>query len=86
MYSENQSTIKANDYHRTYINNKNVTSLHAEHSAICTFCKLNKKPYLEANNILFVVRYNKNGIMCDSKPCNHCAFLILTYGVKKCYL
>lgn len=81
---KNQQIIRTNDYNRTYYNNTNITSLHAEHSVVSTYCKICKsEPILEKNNsILCVIRYNKQGRRCNSRPCNHCAYQIWRSNIK----
>ena len=74
---KNQQTIRTNDYRRTYQDNEHITSFHAEHSVISSCCKFNL--YLDrCNTILCVIRYDRNGKRCNSKPCGHC-----TYQIKK---
>ena len=70
---KNQQIIK------TYNNNKHLTSIHAEHSVIISCCKLN---LCRVIGILCVIRYNKNGIKCISKPCNHCLIQIKKNNIK----
>ena len=79
---KNQQTIKTNDYSRTYSNSKHLTSIHAEHSVILTCCKLNLLTDKQCNSTLCVVRYNKKGVRCNSKPCGHCITQIKLNNVK----
>lgn len=80
---KNQQIIRTNDYNRTYHNNKNITSLHAEHSVVSSFCKICKcESTSDKNSMLCVIRYNKQGLRCNSKPCNHCAFQIWKSNIK----
>ncbi len=68
------------NYPRLRIINKTrlSCSTHAEMSAILSL--KNKK----ANSIL-VIRINKDGQLCDSKPCQYCFNFIENSGIKKIY-
>ena len=79
---KNQQTIKTNDYNRTYSDNKHLTSIHAEHSVIITCCKLNLLTDKQSNTILCVIRYDKKGGKCNSRPCAHCIFQIKKNNIK----
>ncbi len=71
---------KGYNHPRIRIINKNrlSCSTHAEMSAILSL--KNKK----ANSIL-VIRINKEGKLCDSKPCQYCFNFILNSGIQKIY-
>lgn len=77
----NKNVMATNDYSRTYLCNKSITSLHAEHSAINAYQKKYKKQ-IPNNSTLYVLRYTRDGHMCNSKPCNHCASLILDCNIR----
>ncbi len=71
---------KGYNHPRIRIINKNrlSCSTHAEMSAILSL--KNKK----ANSIL-VIRINKDGQLCDSKPCQYCFDYIFNSGIQKIY-
>jgi deoxycytidylate deaminase len=76
-----QHIIRTNDYNRTYHNNIHITSYHAEHSVVtCKNCKCEASLY--KNSTLCVIRYNKEGMRCNSRPCNHCVYQIWKSNVK----
>lgn len=80
---KNQQIIRTNDYNRTYHNNYHITSYHAEHAVVTSYCKNCKcETSLNKNSILCVIRYNKHGVRCNSRPCNHCLYQIWKCNVK----
>lgn len=80
---KNQQIIRTNDYNRTYHNNYHITSYHAEHAVVTSYCKNCRcETSLNKNSILCVIRYNKHGVRCNSRPCNHCLYQIWKCNVK----
>jgi cytidine deaminase len=69
-----------NNYNRTYLNNRFVFSLHSEQAVLYKFSNIIK----EKNKIktLYVVRFNRNGILCCSKPCDGCVKAMKKNNVK----
>jgi deoxycytidylate deaminase len=76
--------------------NITLTSIHAEENAILNYYgnqffynKNNKKVFIplnKKNNInLFVARFDKNGNMCNARPCYNCLLLMKITGIKKVY-
>ncbi len=67
-----------NNYNRQCFNSKRVTSLHAEIGCI-------KNDMVKKGFKMLVVRFNKNGELCDSKPCNSCKNHLLSKGFVNIY-
>jgi deoxycytidylate deaminase len=57
---------------------KKITSLHAEVACLKNI-KIRKKYRL------LVLKYNKKGLLVDSKPCSHCKGAIMEKGFKEVY-
>jgi len=81
---KNQQNIKTNEYNRTYQNNEHITSFHAEHSVLTCCNKYNSGLgfHQKHNTILCVIRYDKSGKKCNSKPCGHCLYQIKKNNIK----
>lgn len=70
--------FSTNDYFRQCFNNKRITSLHAEIGCI-------KNEMVKKGFKMVVIRFNKNGELCDSKPCNNCKMHLLSKGFTTIY-
>ncbi len=57
-----------------------VPSVHAEVSVIHKLCNHKHK---HSKLTLIVVRYNRQGNLCNSKPCYYCADLMKKIGINK---
>lgn len=79
-------SLLSTGYNKPLISNKVFKSIHAEMSAIknakCMKCTKRQK---NINLIMYVVRINKSGNLCSSKPCNKCQSIMKTFGVHSCY-
>lgn len=58
-------------------------SLHAEMAAVRNAKQLKLKKNDKNHLIMFVVRINKSGNLCHSKPCSHCQQIMKSYGIQK---
>lgn len=82
IYTKNRQTITYNNKDRTYCFNNHFTSLHAEHSCILQGRKLyGHESLLKKKTLLCVIKYDKNGNICNSTPCNHCLCIIKKHNI-----
>lgn len=79
----NKETYIGHNNKRTYYNGDLVPSTHAEMEV------LNKRTRIGSNNkgkfSIFVIRINRDGHLCNSKPCHECIKNLKTHNVNKIY-
>ena len=64
-----------NVYERQYVHRLCTTSLHAEINCVKSNPKKNKK-----NLAMLILRFRKDGHLCDSRPCFDCKKYLITKG------
>jgi len=69
-----------NDYRRQYIGRKLSTTLHAEVGCLKDNKDLIIQKKIKKNLSLLVLRYRKDGALCDSRPCSDCKEFLLNRG------
>jgi hypothetical protein len=69
-----------NNYERTYLNNRFCFSLHSEVAVIHQFSNIIKNKI--KIKTLYVVRLNRQGRLCCSKPCDNCVNTMKKNNVK----
>lgn len=71
-----------NDYQRQYIGRALHTTLHAEVGCLKDNKDLSsQKKKIKKNLSLLILRYRKDGSLCDSRPCSDCKTFLLNKGL-----
>ena len=71
----------SNDYRRQYVGRKNHASLHAERSCIKDINRNRSSNKIKKNLTLLVLRFRKDGTLCDSRPCAECKEYLINNGL-----
>lgn len=80
----NGKHIISKGYNKPVISAKPFHSIHAEMAAIKD--AKSKIKYSKFDTLsMIVVRINKSGNLCFSKPCSHCQNIMKNCGVQKCF-
>jgi len=80
--------IGSNHLRNSYNNECICYSTHAEMDVLhkvlkkCTNCPF-KDPFDLSNYSIVVVRFGKDGLLRNSRPCNHCLNTMVKYRIKK---
>jgi len=68
-----------NDYRRQYVSRAITSNIHAEVSCLKNILTKDKK--IKKNLILLILRFKKDGTLCDSKPCAECKKYLLSNNI-----
>jgi len=81
LFSNKQKVIGFNN-DRTKFNKSIVPSVHAEMDVLYKHHKMTRS---NKKFSILVIRINKNGHVCDSKPCQQCIDNLKSYNINKIY-
>ena len=96
MKSNKMVTLPCRNLAKNICQGNKISSIHAEVNAIMTYFgksfyydKINNRVFYSDKKInklnLFVIRINKNGDMCNARPCYNCLNIMKLIGIKKIY-
>lgn len=79
-----QNSWKTHPFQSKYSKHEKSVFIHSETHAI--YNALKKLTVEELKKCtLYVLRLNKHGVICHSKPCEGCSKCIRTFGIKQCF-
>jgi len=78
-------SVSTNDYRRQYVNRSLTTNVHAEIMCLKDNKDLRSNNKIKKNLSLLILRYRKDGSLCDSKPCSDCKEFLIHKGLSFVY-